>query len=156
MLSIDDSKPIDKFVYEKADFEAMRRYLTDSNWEEVYLSSDDKYCKDLWHSLKSQLWELRNRFVPKRKISTVSRKEIGDFPIDKPKQFKMQSGINVPHIVIGVICSDGSLKLYQSKKQSHELCDIALKSKKYPKKACGPDELHRNVKAWFPLSREEL
>ena len=84
---LDNSKPIDKFVYEKADFEAMRRHLTDSNWEEVYLSSGgDKNYEDLWHSLKSQLWELRNRFVPKGKISTISWKEIGGFPITKEIQ----------------------------------------------------------------------
>ena len=46
---LDNCKPTDKFVCEKADFEAMRRYLIDSNWEEENLSSgSDRNYEDLF------------------------------------------------------------------------------------------------------------
>ena len=90
---LDSSKPKDVFVYAKADFESMRRELTESDWEEIYLSDGgEKSVEDLWHTLKLKLLELRNKFVPKQKFSTkVSWKEIGGFPINEELQVAIRN-----------------------------------------------------------------
>ena len=85
---LDYSKPKERYVYEKADFEAMRNHLVETNWEEEYLAlGDNKTIEDLWSSLKSKLLDLRNQFVPKKTIAgTPSWRKMGSFPISKPLQ----------------------------------------------------------------------
>ena len=124
----------------------MRRHLTDNNWKDVYLfSGGERNCEHLWHSLKSQLWELRNRFVPKRKISTTSWKEIEGFPINKELQdtiwnkrtthrnWMSQKYVDAEIARLNFIKARNKVtNLMRQPKRKYE-SDIALKSKQYPK-----------------------
>ena len=65
---LDYSKPKEKFDYNNANFDAMRKYLIDSNWTREYLSvADEKDMEQLCDLLKSMLIQLRDKFVPKKK-----------------------------------------------------------------------------------------
>ena len=79
------SKPKDKYVYHKGNFDEMRKHLEDSRWTENFVAnSESKPVESLWESLKSKLLELRDKFVPKKKCGTdPSWKAVGGFPIDK-------------------------------------------------------------------------
>ena len=85
---MDYSSDKGKFIYDKADYDAMRTDLLQSNWEYEYLSSvNDKTVEDLWLSLKSKLMGLRNRFVPKKKYSGKSKWKVrATFPVSKSIQ----------------------------------------------------------------------
>ena len=51
---LDYSKPKERYVYEKADFDAMRNNLVETKWEEEFLTSGNrKTTEDLWMLLKS-------------------------------------------------------------------------------------------------------
>ena len=81
---IDYSKPKDRFVYHKTDFNATRKDLGKSQWEEDYMAlENEKNSEELWGLLKSKLLELRNKYVPKQQSTKPSWKDIGGFPIDK-------------------------------------------------------------------------
>ena len=44
----------------------MRSHLVATKWEEEFLgTANAKNCEDLWISLKSKIYDLRNKFVPK-------------------------------------------------------------------------------------------
>ena len=75
-------------IYEKADFEAMKNDLTETKWKEEFITAgNNKTAEDLWVSLKSKLLYLRNRFVPKVKLSgKPSWNDKESFPIQKPLQ----------------------------------------------------------------------
>jgi ribonuclease P/MRP protein subunit RPP40 len=90
---LDYSKPKERYSYEKADYDAMRRYLAESNWKEEYLVSGSVYnVEKSWNILKSKLMELREKFVPKLKFSgKPTWKDKGSFPIDKPLQEAIRS-----------------------------------------------------------------
>ena len=81
------SKPKNKFIFAKDDYDAMRISLINSNWKDEYseLAKDKSETAEvLWCSLKSKLIELRNQFVPLEKTSKEhSWKENGSIPIDK-------------------------------------------------------------------------
>ena len=66
----------------------MIRDLEDTNWEEEYiLTASDKNIEELWNSLNGKLLSLREKFVPKRKLSgKPSWKEAGSSPINKSLQ----------------------------------------------------------------------
>ena len=85
---LDYSKPKEIYQYTKADFEAMRRHLTELNWKEKYIATDnDKTSEELWAGIKSMLVNLRKEFVPKRKSSgKPTWKDSGIFPISKALQ----------------------------------------------------------------------
>ena len=85
---LDYSKPREKFDYNNADFDAMEKHLVDSNWTKEYLRvADEKDIEELWEILKSMLIQQRNKFVPKKKMTSgASWKDIGGFPIDKSVQ----------------------------------------------------------------------
>ena len=85
---LDYSKPKDKYAYKRADFEAMRRDLVNTNWQEQFIvSGKDMSIEDIWNTLKSKLLDLRDKFVPKQNCSgKPSWKEMGSFPINKPLQ----------------------------------------------------------------------
>ena len=93
---MDYVKPKERYVYHKADFEAMRNSLMEDNWTVEYIQkSYNRSCEELWSILKSKLLELRGRFVPKNTTTTSpSWKEIGGgFPIDS----RLQSAIREKH-----------------------------------------------------------
>ena len=74
------SKPKDKFIFAKGDYDAMRISLINSNWKDEYseLAKDKPETAEvLWCSLKSKLIELRNQFVH---LKNIHRKKTGVFP----------------------------------------------------------------------------
>ena len=109
-------------------------------------SGRGKSCEELWITLKSQLWEMRNRFVPKRNVSTISWKEIGGFPINKELQeairnkrathrnWMSKKNYEDPEIarLNYTKARNRVTKLMRQSKRKYE-SDIALKSKEHPK-----------------------
>ena len=85
---LDYAKPKERYVYEKADVEGMKNEIRSSNWAEGFVSpGTNTSVEDLWFSLKSKLYYLTDKFVPKTKISgRPSWKDKGNVPIDKPLQ----------------------------------------------------------------------
>ena len=52
----------------------MRKWLSDSNWEEEYMNlaiKPDEGSEEIWKSFKSMIQDLRNMFIP---IETTSDK----------------------------------------------------------------------------------
>ena len=81
---IDYSKPKERFVYQKADFDSMRNHLALSRWsEEFLLRNQNMSVDDLWNSFKSKILELRNKFVPKQLCGMPSWKMKGSVPINQ-------------------------------------------------------------------------
>ena len=85
---LDFTKPMERYVYDRADYEAMKKHLNDVRWKEEYLQSgQNKTIEELWNALKLKLMDLRNRFVPKPKISEKPKwKERGSVPINRSLQ----------------------------------------------------------------------
>ena len=64
------TKPKERYSYDKADFQAMRIHLVETKWEEEFLgTANAKNCEDLWISLKSKIYDHRNKFAPKTTTS---------------------------------------------------------------------------------------
>ena len=82
------TKPKDRYAYEKGDYDAMRNELSDTNWQEEYVTSaSNKNIAELWGTLKSTLKQLRDKFVPIAKLSANSSwKKLGGFRIGKNLQ----------------------------------------------------------------------
>ena len=85
---IDYSKPKETYKYDNADYENMRKHLTELKWEEDYIEkSANMTVEDLWKELKTMLLDVRNQFVQKHRISgKPSWQEKGSFPINKSLQ----------------------------------------------------------------------
>ena len=85
---IDYSKPKETYKYDKADYENMRKHLTELKWEKDYIEkSAELTVEDLWRELKTMLLDMRNQFVHKHRISgKPSWQEKGSFPINKSLQ----------------------------------------------------------------------
>ena len=85
---LDYTKPKDRYAYGKGYYDAMRNELSDTNWQEEYVTSaSNKNIAKLWGTLKSTLKQLRDKFVPIAKLSANSSwKKLGGFPIDKNLQ----------------------------------------------------------------------
>ena len=63
----------EKFLYEKADYDAIRDELTEQDWcFDFQINSDDKSVQILWEEFKSKLLEMRDKFVPKKKLLASS------------------------------------------------------------------------------------
>ena len=91
---LDFSKPKICYQYHKADFDAMIKELESSNWKEKFIvEANDKGPEELWSLLKCKLIELRNKFVPTKKIKTGINGWKGTFPINKT----VQSAIKEKH-----------------------------------------------------------
>ena len=72
----------ESFSYNKADYEAMRQYLTDLDWRTQFLKeSDSLSVEDHWLTLKRMLVSVRNKFVPKVCQHDWRRK--GKIPVSK-------------------------------------------------------------------------
>ena len=145
---IDYAKTKEKYVYDKADFEGMRRNIKDSNWVEKFVSSGNgKSVEELWNSLKSKLQHLRDNFVPKTKISgKPSWEEKGNIPISKFLQeairnkhakhrqwitIKKRGDANIARLNYNKARNKVSRMMRQAKRKLEK--DIALKSKQNPK-----------------------
>ena len=74
---LDYTKPREQFVYERADYKAMRDDPTNITWREEFLqSAETSTLHELWNKLKLKIHELRKQYVPK------SWKK-GSFPLDE-------------------------------------------------------------------------
>ena len=73
---------------DRADFGALKIQLVEIGWKEEYLrSGQNKTVEELWRTLKSNLVDLRNRFVPKTKASNIPKwRERGYVPVSKSLQ----------------------------------------------------------------------
>ena len=85
---LDYKKPKNHYAYEKRDYDGMRQELTDTNWEEKYITSENgNSIEQLWGAIKSRFYELRDKFVPTIKSSHGSLwKKLGEYPINKELQ----------------------------------------------------------------------
>ena len=83
---LDYTKPKARFNYNKTDYQMMRDYLP--GWKENILSTaQDANVEDLWCAIKQKLHEVRDKFVPKTKVSgKPTWKNKGSPPIEKPLQ----------------------------------------------------------------------
>ena len=90
---LDYSKTKERYVYSKADYNAMRNELNDSGWKDEFeIAANNSRIEDLWAMFRSKLNELRVKFVPKTKETAgISWKEIGGFPIDRSVQSAIRS-----------------------------------------------------------------
>ena len=79
------SKPKERFVYAKVNYDGMRNHFLESCWEDDYSQTGkNKNVEELWTSLRSKLIDVRNQFVPKQTITGISTwKEMSSFPINK-------------------------------------------------------------------------
>ena len=145
---LDYSKPKERYVYEKADFDAMRNNLVETKWEEEFLTSGNrKTTEDLWMLLKSKLIYLRNQFVPKVKPSgKPCWIDKGSFPIQKSLQeaihtkkilhrrwmdAKTRGDAEAARLVYGKARNKVTAMMRKAKRK-HEK-EIALKSQTNPK-----------------------
>ena len=84
---LDFSKPRICYQYNKADFESMIKDLESTNWKQKFLlEGGNKDPETLWNILKAKLLELRNKYVPTRKINAGADYTRGSFPINKDVQ----------------------------------------------------------------------
>lgn len=90
---IDFSKSKERYLYNKADYVAMRRELEASKWMESL--NLEHSIEGLWNKIKEKTSELRKKFVPAEKVSgKPSWKDVGSTPIDK----KVQEAIKMKHV----------------------------------------------------------
>ena len=82
---LDYSKPKERYVYDKGDFEGMKKLLVEERWMEDYVATAaGKSIEQLWECLKSKILDLRDNFVPKKNTSSVPKwKEVGTFPVNQ-------------------------------------------------------------------------
>ena len=83
---VDYSKSKETYRFSKGDFTSTRKSLNESNWIDDYLglaSRPDVDLEDLWNSLKSNILDLRNKFVPRGKTGKAAWQEKGDIPLEK-------------------------------------------------------------------------
>ena len=92
---LDFSKPKICYQYHKADYEAMLNELESSDWKKAFMTERrcDMDPEILWNRLKAKLLELRNKFVPTKKISAGRNCLKGSFPISE----KLQLAIKEKH-----------------------------------------------------------
>ena len=80
---LDHTKPKEQFMYERADYNAMRNDPSNAAWREEFLqSAQSATLSELWNKLKSKIHNLRKRYVPTSKVSLESWKK-GSFPLDE-------------------------------------------------------------------------
>ena len=64
---LDYSQPKERYVYHKTGFNSMRGQLVLSKWTEKFIiQNQSKSVDGLWDSFKSEIHEIRNKFVPKQ------------------------------------------------------------------------------------------
>ena len=78
---LDYSQPKERYVYHKTDLNSMRRELLLSNWTEKFvIQNQSRSFDELWNSFKSEINEIRNKFVPKQLSGILSWKTKGSVP----------------------------------------------------------------------------
>ena len=85
---IDFSKTKETFVFGKGDYATMIEELKSSQWKENFISNaQEKSVEQLWNEIKAKVLNLRDKFVPKRKIDgTPKWKSKASVPIDENLQ----------------------------------------------------------------------
>ena len=79
--NLDSSQPKESYVYHKTDFNSMRRQVVLSDWtEKIMIQNQSKSVDELWNSFKSEIHEIRNKFVPKQLSGIPSWKTKGSMP----------------------------------------------------------------------------
>ena len=64
------SAPTESFNYFKGDYESMVKHLQESNWTtKIVESAETLSVEDIWLRIKGKLQFLRNKYVPKYKLS---------------------------------------------------------------------------------------
>ena len=86
------TKPKEKWLFSRGDFDGMRRKINDEHWNIDFLTlasqlASTSMCsrvEQCWEILKGKIIELRNEFIPKITVSNKpSWREKGSFPIDQ-------------------------------------------------------------------------
>ena len=85
---IDYSKPKERYVYAKADWKGMIEELVTEGWADNFIASlSGRLSEDVWMAVKSKLIILKEKFVPKAKITgKPSWNEKGSIPINETLQ----------------------------------------------------------------------
>ena len=74
----------ERYNYENADLEAMKRDLATSDWKEDFLNTaNNKSTEELWQHFKSKVLSLRDRFVPLKTVGGQNWRKKGRIPIRK-------------------------------------------------------------------------
>ena len=90
---INFSAPSDRFRYESANFTTMRQYVMQNNSFNVITATTTTGNQDvnlLWNKFKNVLLNLRDLFVPRRKIANQKWKEKGSAPISEDIRNKIK------------------------------------------------------------------
>ena len=81
---LDYSQLKERYVYRKTDFNSMRRQLVSSNWTEKFMiQNQSKSVDELWNCFKSEIREIRNKFVPKQLSGIPLWKTRGSVPVNQ-------------------------------------------------------------------------
>ena len=73
-----------KYLYDKANFEDMKRSLEESNWLEEFIQNVNLLdVEGAWLKLKCKLHTLRDQNVPQSKVGELPWKGKGDIPISR-------------------------------------------------------------------------
>ena len=81
---LDYSQSKERYVYHKTDFNSMRRQLVLSNWtEKLMIQNQSKSVDELCNSFKSEIRQIRNKFVPKQLSGIPSSKTKVSVPINQ-------------------------------------------------------------------------
>lgn len=143
---LDFSEPKTRFLYEKADYESMRKHLQSLKWKDDFVSNTNhKSIEMLWENIKTTIMSLRDSFVPKTKQNGKPKwKEKGTVPIDanlqmaikdKRKTHKKWSkcfGDATEHRMAYSKANNKVKRLMRKAKRNFEK-DIASKSDTHPK-----------------------
>ena len=81
---LDYSKPQERFVYDKANFDDMRKNLAEEKRCDNFIASVNVMSiEQIWDSIKTKIISLRDNFVPKKSNSSrPDWKGVAGIPID--------------------------------------------------------------------------
>ena len=141
---LDFSKPKECFMYDKGDYKGMRNKLVNSEWLQEFTNADkDTPVQGKWDSLKTMIIELRDSFVPKRKISGKPRwVDNGSFPISPDIRMSIRSKSKTYREWMVDGSEEARLRYVKERNRSKTLLrkskkrfekEIALRSKNNPK-----------------------
>ena len=92
---IDYGKPKEKYIYTKADWNGMKNDSENDKWEQNFMELCEKISEeDQWQSIKLHINYLKDKYVPKSKVSgNPTWNEKGNIPVDK----KLREAIRNKH-----------------------------------------------------------
>jgi len=84
---LDNASTSKKYMYNKADYTAIKNHLMQQNWKDSFnVASGNESVESLWQLFKMKMLEIRNKFVETNKIGTPPWKKQGSIPINKELQ----------------------------------------------------------------------